>query len=88
MRKKTCDINWSFFYLNIRSDYINIVVSDKIFLSNIIYKKRGFTMETIPNTESIYPTELCWQTGVFTDDCECEFCDHKGECSGYEEDDE
>lgn len=45
-------------------------------------------METIPNTESIYPTELCWQTGVFSDDCECEFCDHKEECSGYEENDE
>lgn len=24
-------------------------------------------MGTIPNTESVYPTELCWQTGNFTD---------------------
>ena len=40
-----------------------------------------------------YPTDVCWETGVFTDDCECEFCSHKEECSGYtgdafEEDDE
>ena len=33
-------------------------------------------METIPNTESVYPTELCWKTGNFTDNCECEFCEH------------
>lgn len=31
-------------------------------------------MSNIPNTESVYPTELCWRTGNFTDDCECEFC--------------
>ena len=35
------------------------------------------------------PTEVCWQTGEFTPECECEFCMHKDECSGYEgEDDE
>ena len=45
-------------------------------------------MPNIPNTESVYPTELCWQTGNFTDDCECGFCGHKEECSGYEEDDD
>lgn len=32
------------------------------------------------------PTDVCWETGNYTDDCECEFCDHKDECSGYEED--
>ena len=32
----------------------------------------------------MYPTELCWQTGNFTDKCECEFCEHKYECSGYD----
>lgn len=37
---------------------------------------------------SMYPTELCWQTGNYTDDCECEFCEHKEECSGYENHDE
>lgn len=26
-------------------------------------------------------TELCWQTGEYTDDCICEFCEHKSECS-------
>lgn len=30
------------------------------------------------------PTELCWQTGNYTNDYICEFCDHKEECSGYE----
>ena len=34
------------------------------------------------------PTDLCWETGVFTDDCECEFCNHKEECSGYDKNDE
>lgn len=36
----------------------------------------------------MYPTELCWHTGNYTDDCECEFCEHKDECSGYEDHDE
>lgn len=31
-----------------------------------------------------YPTEICWETGAFTDGCECEFCSHKFECSGCE----
>lgn len=31
-----------------------------------------------------YPTEVCWETNVFTDGCECEFCSHKHECSGYD----
>lgn len=30
------------------------------------------------------PTDLCWQTGKYTEDCYCEYCDHKDECSGYE----
>ena len=32
--------------------------------------------------------ERCWETGEFTDECICEFCDHKYECSGYENDGE
>lgn len=28
------------------------------------------------------PTELCWQTGDYTDECHCEFCEHSDECSG------
>lgn len=36
----------------------------------------------------MYPTELCWLTGNYTDDCVCEFCGHKGECSGYEDHDD
>lgn len=33
------------------------------------------------------PTDVCWETGNYTEDCICEFCDHKDECSGYEGDD-
>lgn len=32
--------------------------------------------------------ENCWQTGNYTDECDCEFCMHKCECSGYEGEDE
>ena len=34
------------------------------------------------------PTELCWQTGDYTDECYCEFCEHSDECSGSEDKDE
>ena len=33
-------------------------------------------------------TEKCWITGDYSDDCICEFCDHKYECSGYEDDED
>lgn len=33
-------------------------------------------------------TERCWETGEYNDDCICEFCNHKDECSGYEDDDD
>lgn len=32
--------------------------------------------------------ENCWYTGDYTDECDCEFCSHKHECSGYEGDNE
>ncbi len=35
-----------------------------------------------------YPTDICWETGIYSDDCECEFCSHKEECSGYDNDNE
>lgn len=35
-----------------------------------------------------YPTDRCWETGVYTDDCECEFCSHKHYCSGYDHDED
>ena len=25
---------------------------------------------------NVSPTELCWQTGDYTDECHCEFCEH------------
>lgn len=34
------------------------------------------------------PTELCWETGNYTDDCDCELCCHNFECSGYDSDDD
>ena len=33
-------------------------------------------------------TDQCWETGTFTDDCICELCEHRNECSGYEDHDE
>lgn len=34
------------------------------------------------------PTEHCWATGEYTDDCICDFCDHRHECSGYDHDED
>lgn len=31
--------------------------------------------------DDMSPTELCWQTGDYTDECYCEFCEHSDECS-------
>lgn len=25
---------------------------------------------------------ICWETGKYTDDCNCDTCDHQYECSG------
>lgn len=36
----------------------------------------------------MYPTDKCWETGEYTDDCNWEFCDHKEECSGADLDDD
>lgn len=33
----------------------------------------------------MYPTDMCWETGNYTNDCNCDFCQHKFECSGYED---
>lgn len=35
----------------------------------------------------MYATERCWLTGNY-DGCDCEFCEHKSECSGYEDEDD
>lgn len=32
----------------------------------------------------ISPNEKCWETGNYTDNCDCELCPHKYECSGYD----
>lgn len=37
--------------------------------------------------DDVFPTELCWQTGNYTDECCCEFCEHRDECSGSEDKD-
>ena len=33
-------------------------------------------------------TERCWQTGEWSDECSCELCEHRYECSGSDADDE
>lgn len=30
----------------------------------------------------MYPSDICWETGEYTDDRICEFCSHRHECSG------
>lgn len=36
------------------------------------------------------PEEFCWNTGRYTDECQCEICMHRSECSagGEDEDDD
>ncbi len=36
----------------------------------------------------MYPTEICWQMGLYTDECICDFCEHKYECGGFSDEDE
>ena len=33
-------------------------------------------------------TEICWRTGVYSDDCICDECMHREECSGHDNDDD
>lgn len=30
--------------------------------------------------------EICFETGIYDNDCDCWICIHKDECSGYEGD--
>jgi len=32
--------------------------------------------------------EKCWETGIYQNECDCYFCEHKEECSGSDADDE
>ncbi len=32
--------------------------------------------------------DTCWETGNYTDDCDCDLCEHRYECSGYNEEDD
>lgn len=32
--------------------------------------------------------DICWEFGVYDDDCICDFCSHREECSGREEKEE
>lgn len=36
----------------------------------------------------INPNERCYQTGNYTDECDCNLCIHQRECSGSEVDEE
>lgn len=40
------------------------------------------------NTDDVNYNELCYQTGHHLTMCDCELCDHRHECSGYEGDDD
>ncbi len=41
------------------------------------------------------PTEICWETGYYTEECFCAYCEHRNECDAlnyndnnvYDEDD-
>ncbi len=33
-------------------------------------------------------TDHCWETGTYTDECICETCEHRHECSGFDDDNE
>ena len=32
--------------------------------------------------------QVCWETGIYDNDCDCTICSHHGECSGYDEGDD
>ena len=32
--------------------------------------------------------ERCWETGNYSDLCVCDICEHSGECSGFEDEDD
>lgn len=34
------------------------------------------------------PNDRCYQTGNYTDDCDCNLCSHQRECSGSDLDEE
>lgn len=34
------------------------------------------------------PNEKCWETGNYTDNCDCYLCGHKDKCSGYDKEKE
>lgn len=36
----------------------------------------------------MHPSDICYATGNYTDDCVCEICDHRFECSGYNDDED
>lgn len=40
--------------------------------------------KSVFNNESEKEEEKCWRTGNYTDECNCELCNHKHECSGYD----
>ena len=38
--------------------------------------------------KDLFPTEKCWRTGIYTDECNCDFCEHQFECSAGNIDDD
>ena len=63
----------------------NIVDSDYAYIQFEDWRESGDDiMETLANRDAI-DYEECFTTGNY-DDQDCHFCPHRGECSGYEED--
>lgn len=38
--------------------------------------------------KKVEPEEYCWKTGHYLTSCDCDMCDHKYDCSGYEGEDD
>ena len=45
------------------------------------------TLEIL-NLPKYQPQEVCWETGLYNDDCICELCEHYYECMYGSEDEE
>lgn len=41
----------------------------------------------ITKTNTQEANEECWETGTYSDDCDCSICDYKHDCSGSDSED-
>lgn len=54
----------------------------------MVCKKHLAAKSSKSSCEDMLSTEVCWQTGNYSDGCNCSFCEHQDECSGFDCDDE